>query len=141
MGSRQSSTISLFESKESIQSKKSVILEKPPEELDNPEDNRLAIKITSFIKNISIRKDYLKIRKYFKIFENKIDFEYFAKIAPKLSPLYKDSLLNIKIRFRLAGETFPPQIIYKIIFSDIKTDNDIFKHNIEPIKEKNEVSK
>lgn len=116
MGSRSESKASLFSDFSKTEGKKDEYIpadrvEKAPEEMMDVEEERCANAITLFIKQVVLKKDFSKIKEFFKIIDNKIDYGFLKKIIPSKLDFSDDKYSNIKVRFRLAGELNPPNIV------------------------------
>jgi hypothetical protein len=68
--------------------------------------------------------------------EQSLTYQVLRKISPQEASLLKDPTLNARLRFRFAGENYPPVIVYKIFINanvqvsmNSRRISGIFAHN------------
>lgn len=89
-------------------------------------DEAAAEKIIMFFKMIKNLSKFFDVSKFMKLVPKEIDVKELCKIIPRVGKLLFDKTININVKFRLAGETWPPFILYKIIIRGL--NNFEFSH-------------
>lgn len=113
---RMSSTISeiVTQVEEETNKTRTITLNDPMEEL-------ASIKIVKHLRLFNGMKAYWRVKSLLKNMQKDLDYRFLIKIVPNINDVFKDTNNGTKVIFRLAGESWPPKILYKIIIVGLKS--------------------
>lgn len=89
----------------------------------DPIEEESGKKIIEYFRSVKHLKEFQKVKMFIELHQKEINPRELCKIIPTAGKLIADKTSVINVKFRLAGETWPPFILYKIVIEGLKNVN------------------